>query len=67
MAEGLLKEKLKKENIYNINVSSAGISVYEGSRANEKSIEVLKRKGIDISSHRSRQLTDKIIIESDLI
>ena len=67
MAEGILKFLLKENNIENINVSSAGLSAFEGQRANEKAIDVLKNKGIDIKNHRSRQLTEEIIKTSDLI
>lgn len=66
MAEGIFKELLKNID-ENIHVSSAGISVYEGERANEKAIESLSKKNIDISSHKARQLTKEIIDESDLI
>lgn len=67
MAEGIFKEKLKTINENNIKVSSAGISAIEGQMANEKAIKVLKSKGIDISSHRAKQLTDDMINGSDLI
>lgn len=67
MAEGIFKYLLKNNNIDNINISSAGISAYDGEKANEKAISVLKSRGIDITSHKARQLTDKIIEDSDLI
>ncbi len=67
MAEGILKSLLKENNIEGINVSSAGISAFEGQQANEKSIKVLKEKGIDIKNHKSRQLTEEIIKDSDLV
>ena len=67
MAEGILKSVLKEMNIEGINVSSAGISVFEGEPANEKAIVTLNKKGIDIKNHRARQLTGEIISESDLI
>lgn len=67
MAEGILKEKLKQINETDINVSSAGISAFEGEIANEKAIKVLENRGINIKSHRARQLADDIISQSDLI
>jgi protein-tyrosine phosphatase len=67
MAEGILKFLLKESNIEDINVSSAGISAFEGEDANEKAIRVLSKKGIDIKAHKARQLNKKIIGESDLI
>lgn len=60
MAEGIFKDMLKKENIDDINVSSAGISVFPGENANEKAIKALKEKGIDIAGHRARQLSDEV-------
>ncbi len=67
MAEGILKFLLKENNIENINVSSAGISAFEGQQANQNAIKVLIDKGIDIKNHRARQLTEEIIKDSDLI
>lgn len=67
MAEGIFKAFLKDNNIDNINVSSAGISTFEGDSANEKAIYTLRNKGIDIKSHKSRQITKEIIENSDLI
>ncbi|MDF2616822.1 MAG: protein tyrosine phosphatase, partial [Sedimentibacter sp.] len=67
MAEGIFKQMLIDLNIENINVSSAGLSAFEGDKANQKSIDVLKNKGIDISKHSARQLTGEIIKRSDLI
>ena len=66
MAEGLFKYMLKKDNIADINVSSAGISVFPGEHANEKAIKALKEKGIDITGHRARQLSDEIT-KADII
>lgn len=60
MAEGIFKDMLKKNDIENINVSSAGISAFPGEHANEKSIRALKEKGIDIKEHRAKQLVDEI-------
>lgn len=67
MAEGIFKYLLKEKNIENINVSSAGISAFEGDKANDKAINTLNRKGIDILTHRARQITKQIINESNLI
>ncbi len=67
MAEGIFKQMLLNSNIENINVSSAGLSAFQGDRANQKAVDVLKNQGIDISKHRARQLTGEIISSSDLI
>ncbi|MGD9567623.1 MAG: low molecular weight protein arginine phosphatase [Sedimentibacter sp.] len=67
MAEGIFKHMLQEKSIENINVSSAGISAFEGDDANEKAIYTLNKKGIDILNHKARQLTNKIIQDADLI
>lgn len=67
MAEGIFKYLINENNIENINVSSAGISAFEGEGANEKAIYTLNKKGIDILNHKARQLTKEIIESSDLI
>jgi len=60
MAEGIFKDMLRKNNIESIKASSAGLSVFPGEHANEKAIRALKEKGIDIGSHRARQIHDEI-------
>lgn len=67
MAEGIFRKLLEMNNMGNINVSSAGISAFEGDSANEKAVDVMAEKGIDISDHRSRRLTEEIISKSDLV
>lgn len=67
MAEGIFKYLINNNNIENINVSSAGISAFEGDAANEKAIYTLNKKGIDIKNHKAKMLTKKIINEADLI
>jgi protein-tyrosine phosphatase len=65
MAEGIFRDMLK--NINNINVSSAGISAFEGDRANDKAAEALMENNIDISGHKARQLTADMIKNSGLV
>lgn len=67
MAEGVFKHLIKISNIEDINVSSAGISAFEGDKANEKAVYTLNKKGIDILNHKARQLSKEIINGSDLI
>jgi protein-tyrosine-phosphatase len=62
MAEGLLKKALPF-----CNVSSAGIFALSGTGANANAIAVAKEKGIDISAHVARQITQQLITDSDLI
>lgn len=66
MAEGILKSLAEKNNL-KVEVISAGISVFPGSKASYNSIEAMKKIGIDISKHNSTQITEDLINESDLI
>lgn len=68
MAEGILRSKIDEyalDDIYE--AVSAGLCVVEESGANEKSITVCSENGIDISAHRSRQLTDEMLLDAALI
>ena len=50
-----------------IQVSSAGIAALVGRPADPKAQQVLKLKGIDMSAHRARQLTDPMALAADLV
>lgn len=67
IAEALLKERLKKMKRMDVEVVSAGVLTASGFGATEATKEILAREGIDISNHRSRQLTRGMILESDVI
>lgn len=62
MAEALLRRKNG-----NHTVSSAGLSVLYPTPATENANKVMQEYGLDLSAHRSRQLTDKMVAEADLI
>lgn len=66
MAEGIMKEFLKKENI-SWNVESAGIGAPVGMPASKEASEILKEQNIDISAHRARLLTEEMLKKSDYI
>ena len=63
MAEGLSR------NIFGsgIQVESAGLASWEGEGASGQAVQVLKEKGIDISSHQSRLVSREILAEADFI
>ena len=69
MAEAILRKAIKESgrSIEEYSISSAGISTANGMGASENSIEVLKEIGIDLSNHRSKVITKKLIDESDII
>lgn len=66
MAAAILEEMAEEEGV-DIEVESAGIFAFAGDRASREAMEVLKDKKIDISHHRSKLVTEKLIEEADLI
>lgn len=62
MAEGLLKKKFPEKFI-----ASAGLRGMNGWTADPSSIRIMEEHGIDIRSHRARNLTSKMVKEADLI
>ena len=50
-----------------IEVSSAGTNAWDGSAASDGALLIGMERGLDLSEHRSRQLTPEIVSESDLI
>lgn len=48
-------------------VLSAGIAAAEGNPAASEAIQLLETEGIDISSHTSRQLTESLLDQADVV
>lgn len=65
MAEYLLRHHLRNDAEYII--SSAGLHAASGLMASAAAIEVLREKGIDLTMHRSRQLTKEMAAGAGLI
>ncbi|MGV9711950.1 arsenate-mycothiol transferase ArsC [Gordonia sp. NPDC003424] len=63
MAEALMREHVPDA----VTVSSAGTAAQVGGSVNELSAQVLDEVGIDVTGHRSRQLTDEIMTTADLV
>lgn len=66
MAEGLFKNYLEQKNITDIEVSSAGLSVFPGDEVSINSALVAMQRGVNISLHRARKLNPQHIAETDL-
>ena len=66
IAEGLLKKALEKETppLCDLGVISAGTSAYNGDLPSIYSVQVLKKVGIDLSSHKSQCLNEKLVSEA---
>lgn len=66
MAEGIMKSIVNDKNL-SIDVYSAGISAIEGDKVSSNAVIVLREMGIDISSHKAKQVTKKMLDESDIV
>lgn len=63
MAEGLLRHRLAGTDV---RVRSAGL--LEGGRpASDHGVSILRDRGIDLSSHRSTEVTSELLRSSDLV
>lgn len=67
MAEYILKQNIKNRKIKWWTVSSCGINAEVNSSINENSASMLDELGIDYSKFKPRQLSQKIIEESDVV
>jgi protein-tyrosine-phosphatase len=69
MAEGLLAHALagQDEPLNKLKVVSAGVSARPGERVSENSVQALRKVGIDISNHRARPLTQRLLDEALIV
>jgi protein-tyrosine phosphatase len=66
MAAALLARRLSKR-APPIVVESAGIAALVGRPADPIAVELMRDRGLDISSHRARQLTEQLLVKTDLV
>lgn len=67
LAEAIVKRMVSDAGRTDIEVSSAGVQAHTGSPASDEALLVGFERNLDISGHRSRQLTRDILEASDLI
>jgi len=67
MAEYLLRKQLRKADIVDIQVSSAGLLDMEGREPAPDVVRILADQGIDMGEHRSRKLSGRMVLENDLV
>ena len=65
MAEAVLREALRGQDEFT--VESAGLGALVDEPASEHSVELMRERGLDITSHRARQLTAELVSAADLI
>ena len=66
LAEGLFKNYLNDNNISDIEVGSAGVGAFPGDEVSINSILVAGNRGVDISSHRARNINPEHLLTTDL-
>ncbi|MGV3482980.1 MAG: protein tyrosine phosphatase, partial [Planctomycetaceae bacterium] len=69
MAEAILKDLLAKAGggLESVHVISAGLAAGEGAMATPQAVDVMEARGLDLSGHASRSLSDAIIQRADII
>lgn len=67
MAEYMLKNKLEKMGINNVEVQSAGLSAFFPQPPTKNAILVMKEVGIDISKHISKLISEELVKNSSII
>ena len=67
LAEAIARKIAIERGLPDIDVSSAGTSAWDGAPASDGALLVGMERHLDLSGHRSRQLTRAIVNESDLI
>ena len=69
MAEGLARnwERRRDPNGLSVEVSSAGVAAGPGSSASQQTLDVLRERGIDLSTHQSRMLTPEMVDRADVV
>jgi protein-tyrosine phosphatase len=65
MAEALLRDALR--GLEEVTVESAGLGALVDEPAAEHSVELMRERGLDITSHRAQQLTPELVAKADLI
>ena len=67
MAQGLLAKKLQDQKRDNVEVLSAGIMFTGGLGASYETRELLAKRGVDVSGHRSQRVTIDMLNKADII
>jgi protein-tyrosine-phosphatase len=67
LAEAIARKIAIERGLPDIEAASAGTSAWDGASASDGALLVGMERHLDLSGHRSRQLTRAIVAESDLI
>lgn len=66
MAAAIFNDIAVKENL-DVLIESAGLAANDGDAASENAVKAMAEAGIDLSYHRSKQLTPELIEIADII
>ncbi len=66
MAAAMLNDIAVKNDL-NVLIDSAGVFAEVGGKAADEAIAAMERRGIDLSGHRTKPLTDELIDMADVI
>lgn len=67
MAEALLKRRLEREGLSDWEVASAGTWTAGGVAASRHAIGVAAELGLDLASHRSREVDERMLDRADVV
>ena len=67
MAEVIARRIIAEQRYAGIEVESAGVAAANGQQADERAMRMAKEHGLDLSRHRSRQLTAELLASVDLV
>lgn len=67
LAEAIARKIAIERGLLDVEVGSAGTSTWEGAPASDGALLVGMERGLDLSAHRSRQLTRELIDGVDLV
>ena len=67
MAEGYFKHLCQKNGTKGIDIKSAGVGAVDGCPASDGALLVLRSFGIDLSKHRSQDLTASLLTWADIV
>jgi tRNA threonylcarbamoyl adenosine modification protein (Sua5/YciO/YrdC/YwlC family) len=75
MAEALMRQRIANRlkcsvdelEDRNVMIMSAGIAAMSGSRASHESVQVMQERGLDLNSHESQPLSERLVRFADLI
>ncbi len=67
LAEALARREAIERGLADVEVSSAGTSAWDGAPASDGALLVALERGLDLSIHRSQQLTRELVQSHDVV